>query len=99
MNQLREARKKIEKDHPDLIESVRKSMEKAGDSVFDRRNVEAMSVRKESGGGGDIPKTSRDEQGAEKIDRTKNLETILKFMNMKPLSPTMKRSLEDLLRR
>lgn len=95
MTQLREARQRIEKDHPELLDAVRKSIEKAEKSVFHPRNVEALSVP---------PKTRKAEKppapdGEERIDREKNLEAVLKFMKLKPPSAAMKKALEEMFRR
>lgn len=98
MNQLREARQRIEKDHPELLDAVRKSIEKSEKSVFHPRNVEALSVPG-AAQKSEKPAVSAVLEGEERIDREKNLEAVLKFMKLKPPSVAMKKALEEMFRR
>lgn len=75
LEQLRETRKRMEREHGELFDVVRKMIsESGGYAVQDMGNMTE-----------------------EKIDRKKNLETVLKFAAIKPQADNLRRALEKII--
>ena len=86
LKQLRQTRKKLQKDHPDLFAAIQKLVKKASEAEEAGKNQEKPRE-----------KASDDEAEMVQIDKKKNLEAILKYAALKPESQKLKKELKDFL--
>ncbi len=82
LKQLQETREVIDKKCPDLLDKVGELVQRTQDIEQDQKNSK------------DAEAVSQDELV---IDRHKNLETILKFIELKPHADHLKQELKTLL--
>ena len=82
LEQLRETRDMISKNNPDLLEEMRVKLEAA-------QQMQTAAVKKAP-----MPEPKVE---VEAIDRTKNLEVILKLLSMQPENESLKKELKEFL--
>lgn len=85
LEQFRETRAFIEAQHPELLDELCNIIER----VNEKEQLAASKTAKQ--------KTTASEDPMVKVDRQKNLETILRFVELKPHSDGLKQELKKLL--
>ena len=84
MKELRKTKAHLEKEHPALMEAMRKLVKKAG-KVEEAPKVEEPKPQENT------------EEDVVVIDRQKNIEAVLKYAALNPGTGDLKKQLKDLL--
>ncbi len=93
LEEFRRTRAKIQKDHPELLEKMRAELqaaEKANKAMADTPKPQAVLAPK-------IEKPPAKSGDLVQIDRSKNIETVLRFLAMNPERTALKNELKSFL--
>ena len=89
MQQLKKMRKKMKKEHPDLINNIRK--------LWENSQKNSQTINKEKVQAGISKKVHTKEMNTYSVDQKKNKEAIEKLLELKCHSPAFQKSVQAML--